>query len=79
MWCLECFQSPHSSHCSKALKPHIAFYCDKCGDPVLESELEDANCYESPDGKMLCSACVDTMSVRDALEFLGCFKRLYVA
>lgn len=57
----------------KAKKPPaIAFMCSRCGEDVSVDELEDGNCFETPDKQLICSMCVDTMSVRDALAFLGC-------
>ena len=74
MWCMSCFQSPHHPSCPKAPAP-VAFYCAKCTQPVHEYELEDDNHFVAPEGGIICSTCVDTMSVHDALVFLGCHKR----
>ena len=46
--------------------PPAAFVCDRCG------ELEEADCYETPENKKICRACADNMTVWDALIFLGC-------
>jgi len=74
MWCLECFTAPHAPHCTKAPSP-VAFECNKCGSAVYENELEDENCYEAPDGRIICGSCVYKMSTRQALEYLGCITR----
>jgi len=75
MWCMSCFQSPHHPSCPKAPAPAVAFYCDRCSQPVHEFELDDANHYVVPGGSTICGACVDTMSACDVLEFLGCYRR----
>ena len=55
-------------HCPKitALEPPVAFTCDECG------ELKDTDGYETPEKKKICSTCIDTMTVQDALVLLGC-------
>jgi len=78
MWCMSCFQSPHHPRCPKSSQPIVAFYCDRCSRPVHEFEVED-NHYVVPEGGVICNICVDTMSAREVLEFLGCFKRPAVA
>ena len=55
-----------------ALKPPVAFVCYECGELVQIDELKEADCYETPDKKKICSACMDTMTIHDALLFLGC-------
>ena len=73
--CVSCFpDSCRLDRCPKmkVLEPPVAFLCDKCGESVHVGELEDANCFETPDKQMICSACVDTMTVKEALVFLGC-------
>ena len=43
-----------------------------------EFEVDDDH-YVAPEEGVICSICVDTMSAREVLEFLGCFKRPAVA
>ena len=50
----------------RAFKPLAAFICDVCG------ELNGAEYYETPENKKICSTCADTMTVQEALVFLGC-------
>ena len=75
MWCMVCFETPHSPLCAKHPEPLVAFHCDRCGEPVYVAELEDANSYQAPDGRIICGECVYKMTTRQALEFLGCVKR----
>jgi len=49
-----------------ALVPPAAFICDMCGG------LEEAGCFETPENKKICATCADSMTVWDALVFLGC-------
>ena len=77
MWCLVCFQTPHNPHCPKNPKPLVAFHCDKCGEPVYVAELEDANCHQTPDNRIICGKCVCKMTARQALEYLGCITRTW--
>ena len=78
MWCLVCFQTPHHPRCKHAPAPVVAFYCDRCRDAVYEYELDESVCYVTPTHQLLCSTCVDTMSVIDALEYLGCSRMGYI-
>ena len=52
----------------------VAFTCDICGELVHVDELENAKFYESPEHKKACSTCAGTMTILDALVFLGCFE-----
>ena len=79
MWCMNCFESPHHPRCPKAPAPPVAFYCEKCTEPVYEHDMEDGTCYEIPDGGIICGACVERMTTREALEYLGCVKRFTAA
>jgi len=72
MWCMNCFSTPHQPSCPKAPEPTVAFVCDMCTVPVYEDEVYDANCYQAPDGRIVCGSCVNSMSTRQALEYLGC-------
>jgi len=54
------------------LEPPVAFTCDMCGELAHMDELEGADCYETPNKKNICGTCADTMTVQDALVFLGC-------
>ena len=74
MWCMTCFSTPHASNCVKAPKS-IAFDCDKCGSPVYLEELEDEDCFETPDGRIICGECVYKMSTVQALVYLGCITK----
>jgi len=59
----------------KALEPPFAFICGICGQSVYIEEWDNANCcncYETQENKRICGACVDTITVWDALIFLGC-------
>ena len=76
MWCTNCFSTPHQSSCPKAFEPPVAFICDKCSIPVYEDEVYDANCYETPDGRIICGSCIGAMSTHQVLEYLDCVKRL---
>jgi len=58
-----------------ALVPPAAFTCDMCGEWAYVGELEYAEgvvCYETPENKKICNICADSMTVWDALIFLGC-------
>ena len=57
-------------------KPHsfLAFYCDACDDAIYDYELETFYYYETPDGARICYACVECMTVEEALKLLGCRK-----
>ena len=52
-------------------RSNIAFYCDACGDVVYDYEVESFACYEVPGGMRICHACVDCMTVEEALKLLG--------
>jgi len=79
MWCMTCFCTPHHPKCPNAPEPPVAFVCDKCDTPVFEDEVEDVGCYKAPDGRIICCTCVDTMSTRQVLEYLGCVATRFVA
>ena len=75
MWCMECFTTPHHPHCPQAPEPPIAFDCDRCGQAVYMDELEDAHCYQTPDGRIICGECIYMMSTHQLLIYLGCVTR----
>jgi len=75
MWCLNCFNTPHHPSCPQAPEPPVAFVCDMCDNPVYEDEVEESQCYEAPDGRIICGDCVRRMSTRQALEYLGCIAQ----
>jgi len=66
------------NHCPKirALIPPIIFTCDRCGGLIHMDELEDDDCYETPDDKRICTTCANDMTVWDALILLGCLVPL---
>ena len=58
-----------------ALMPPVAFTCDMCGEWAYTGVLEDGEgvaCYETQENKRICGTCADSMTVWDALIFLGC-------
>jgi len=75
MWCMYCFSTPHHPRCPKAPEPPVAFICDKCSNPVYEYEVDVANCYQTPDERIICGECISRMSARQALEYLGCITQ----
>ena len=57
------------------LAPLVAFVCDMCGELACTGVLENEDCmpgYETQEKKRICGACADSMTVWEALIFLGC-------
>jgi len=51
----------------KTLEPPVTFFCDRCGD-----KPENARCYVTQENKKICSTCIDSITMWDALIFIGC-------
>ena len=54
----------------------MPYPCDRCGQEVYGFEIENFDCYETPDGRFICFGCVSSMNGEDMLAFLGCKRHL---
>ena len=75
---IECFPNTYDPYHARKLggKPrsYLVFYCDACNDAIYDYELETFYYYKTPDGARICYACVECMTVEEALKLLGCRK-----
>jgi len=59
----------------RVLEPLVVFTCDICGKSACSApmdELENVACYEISENKRICGTCMDTITLWDALIFMGC-------
>ena len=59
----------------RPLEPSVVFTCDICGKSAHSApmdELENVAYYEISENKKICDTCMDTMTLWDALIFMGC-------
>jgi len=55
--------------------PEVICTCGLCEEVIYEGD----EYYDTPDGDVLCEVCVDNMSIRELMEFVGCEKKTAVA
>ena len=67
-----CINTCRLNRCPKIAEeePSGIFICAIC------DELINANCFRTQENQKICGTCVDTMTVWDALVFLGCLAPL---
>jgi len=71
--CSECRSSPCDARCPNAPEPASFCTCNICGGDISYGE----DYWEDPDGETMgCKDCVEDMTARELLDYLGCNLRL---
>lgn len=64
--CALCRQNPCNSRCPNALEPKPLAICVRCGEGIGSGEK-----YLDISGNAICEDCIDSMSGKEILEYLG--------
>ncbi len=65
--CAECLSSPCRTGCPNESERKIISSCGRCSDAIFAGD----EYWSNPDGEPLCESCVDDMTTKELLEYLG--------